>query len=323
MAKNLIFIKSHIMNHNIIEEYQKYLNIDNYDVIFALDNTEQRFSKKTEVIQELDFYGTKVKCFLFDENVHKLFNLPNYTEDGDESFCKIMWYNADYPFYYVKHYFPDYDFYWQVEFDVFCSGDSYKFFFDEYSSSEDLIACYIEKLENNDWYWSKNADWCYKDVPLYKSFYPIVRLSNRAIDFLRKRKIEIGKIYSQSHVKNKRWLHCELFTPTELINNNFTWRSIDNQKIYFEETFDICDDSFTKKDNILYHPIKYNYLKRIKKLEEENNSLVELLKQKENFQKNRLKTFIKKVFSVQNSEDKLHKIITILGIKISIKNFKK
>lgn len=300
------------MNHNIINEYKKHLNIENYDVIFALDNTGQQFSDSEDYIQELEFYGVKVKCLLFNEKLNNDLKLPYYPDFEDVNFAKIMWYNCDYPFYYVKHFFPEYDFYWQIEFDIFCNGDSYCYFFDEHNNNVDFIATYVDKVNSLDWPWAQKTNWYYKDIQLYRCFYPIVRLSSAAVDFLYNKRLELGSKYALSDDKDKRWLHCEVFTATELINNHFSYKCIENQHIHLEE-YDITDDIFTTRDNKLYHPVKYNYVRRMKKLEAENLQISKEL------QYIKSQTGVNNIFSVQNSYDKSHKIITIFGIRIKFR----
>ena len=273
MAKNLVFITSHVINHNIIREYKKYLNIKNHDIIFCLDNSNGRFSNKKEPIQELEFYGEKVKCFLFDYDMHKQFKLPDYTNGEDRSFRNIMWYNCDYRFYYVKPFFPSYDYYWQSEYDIYCNGDSYGPFFEKYKdNNKDILISYLNKYpHNSDWCWSHRIDWIYKDIQFYTSFFPLTRLSAEAVDFLYQRRLEHIELFEQSNEKTKRWIHCEAFCPTELLNNNFTGDRIDENIRLME--WNIFGDDFAVRNNKLYHPIKWDYYDRIKKLEAENEAL--------------------------------------------------
>ena len=231
-----------------------------------MDNTDKRFSSDTDNhIQYLEFYGEKYKCFLFDENLHKALALPNYVCSHDKSFAGIQWSNGDYRFYYIRKYFPNYDYYWQTEYDIFCNGVSYKPFLDNYKDNfSDLIIQKEDKTikdKNKKWCWINKTDWIYKNTHKYRSFFPIERLSARAIDFLYKKRLEHGEVYSKVEDDiSVRWINCELFTPTELINNGFSCDYI-NEFLYYKKEFDLNDNRlFERPDNRLYHPVKGNFV---------------------------------------------------------------
>ena len=273
MAKNLVFITSHVINHNIIREYKKYLNITNHDIVFCLDNSNNRFSNKKEPIQELEFYGEKVKCFLFDYDMHKQSKLPDYTNGEDRSFRNIMWYNCDYRFYYIKPFFPDYDYYWQSEYDIYCNGDSYEPFFNKYKDdTKDILISNFDIFPHNPHYcWSHQIKGPCRDFLFYTSLFPLTRLSKEAVDFLYEKRLEHVEIYEKSEARAKRWMPCENFCPTELLNNNFTGGRLD-ENISLGD-WNIFGDDFAVRNNKLYHPIKWDYYDRIKKLEAENEAL--------------------------------------------------
>ena len=177
MPKTLIFISTHIINNAVISEYKKMLKVENADCILAIDNTNLKIPFENR-ITEKEFFGTQVKCFFFDKDVHNEINLPWFTEKNHtNNFAEVMWHNSDYRFYYVKKYFPDYDYYWQFEYDIYCNGDSYQPFFDKYSDRKEdlLILNFREEKHNGEWFWSYNrTDWLYKDKKIYGGFFPIV-----------------------------------------------------------------------------------------------------------------------------------------------------
>mgnify|MGYP007101839765 CR=1 FL=1 len=301
--KTLIFFSTHIINELIISEYKKLLNAGNYDVIFAIDNSEQKFSADLDnPVQKLEFFGNEYKCFLFNENIHKSLNLPYFTEKKiNGSFKSNMWYNGDYRFYYVRKYFPDFDYYWQVEYDIYCHGDSYKYFLDKYKDNpSDLIIQNKDRREipeTENWYWVDKTDWIYKNAKLYRSFYPLCRLSSRAVDFLYKRRLEHSEIYSQLEDKNSnRWIMCELFTATELLNNGYSCEYFD-EYFYYKPEFDLNTIKiYLEPDNRLYHPVKGSLSDNLRQLKQENKELKKQVRQLS------------------------HYTISIFGIKIKLKN---
>ena len=148
--KTLAFISTHIINRAVISEYKKLSKVDNCDCILAIDNNNLKMHIDNPVTEK-EFYGTKVKCFFFDKTIHDELNLPWFIENRKtDKFAEIMWYNSDYRLYYVRKNYPDYDYYWQFEYDIFCNGDSYQSFFNKYSlHTEDLLILEFRKEQLN------------------------------------------------------------------------------------------------------------------------------------------------------------------------------
>ena len=138
--KTLAFISTHIINQAVISEYKKLSKVENCDCILAIDNSNLKM-RTDNPVTEKEFYGTRVNCFFFDKTIHDELNLPWFFENRETNkFAEIMWYNCDYRFYYARKYFPEYEYYWQFEYDIYCNGDSYQPFFDKYSGQkEDLL----------------------------------------------------------------------------------------------------------------------------------------------------------------------------------------
>lgn len=252
--------------------------VKDIDCILAIDNSNLNIETNGGV-EEKEFFGTKVKCLFFDENLNNKLNLPYYYENRvANSFSEVMWFHSDYRFYYVKHILPDYDYYWQFEYDIYCNGDSYSDFFKKYINLQgDLLICDLRQdTIKGDWYWSHGIEWAYDKI--YGSFFPICRLSSQAIDFLYNKRFERFEQYLKlENNDNSRWLFGELFVPTELINNNYTASSINEKyvsSVNWNKEYDLNEDRFFEKpDNLLYHPVKGQLVNRIRKLTEENNEL--------------------------------------------------
>ena len=291
MCKTLAFISTHVINRAVISEYVKLSKVQNCDCILAIDNTSLNYLIK-ERITEKEFYGTTVRCFFFDKTVHNELDLPWFSENREtDKFQEIMWYNCDYRFYYVKKYYPNYDYYWQFEYDIFCNGTSYQAFFDKYSNHQkDLLILNFRKEQvNGNWYWSKNMAWQYGISQIYGSLFPIVRLSGTAVDYLYKQRIAQKDIYKS--IKNKKhacWPYCELFVPTELATSGFTVFGMEEKQISWNQEYDLNEDRlFEHPDDLLYHPVKGQFLEREKKLK---NEILRLNEEK-------LSTRIRKVIS--------------------------
>ena len=282
MKKNLVFISTHIINEAVISEYKKMAKGKNYDYVLAIDN--ENF--KTEIdnrISEKEFFGTKVKCFFFDKKLNEELKLPKYERNNlSEDFGKIMWYNGEYRFFYVKKYFPDYDFYWQLDWDCYFNGESYDAFLDQYlDRNEDLLILDFRKeILNGNWYHSKYVEWLYKDKEIYGSLYCISRISGRAADFLYDAIFKIEEKYKNLDDKSKSfWPFCELVTPTELMNNGYTCADIHQDTITYNKEYDLNTNRlFEHPDNLFYHPIKGDFINRENTLKKENQELKRKIK---------------------------------------------
>jgi len=280
--KTLLAICAHFISKGVISEYKKMSNIEGYDCILVLNNSQLNLKNDTgSPVVTVTYEGYDMNALLYDKQMHNEFNLPNgyKTEKNSSSFVLVTWYNADYRFYYIKKYLPDYDYYWQIEYDIFCNGSSYAPFLSKYENmDEDLLICkYRPEAHYSDWSWTHGVDWAYEpDVQLYGSFFPISRLSNRAADFLYERRIEQGNIFKSLPESDQYcWPFSELFVPTELMKNGYKCADIDEPNIGFYE-FDLNEDRFFEHpDNLLYHPVKGRFKKRLNDCKSEINKLRE------------------------------------------------
>ena len=281
MAKTLVFMRTHIITKGVISEFLFLQNSTENDCILFVDNHKKVISGVFDVpCQNLDFFNglvKNIKCFLFDENIFNDLKLPYYaSRNNNKSISNVMWYCADYAFYAIKKYFPAYDYYWHFDYDVFCNGPSYEKFFAKYEKdSADLITSGLNIIgKDSDWYWVKKTDWIYDNLTFYSSFFPIIRLSSGAIDFMYKRRLKMADLFSKIY-KNKanRWINCELFVPTELLNSGYTWTRLE-ECVRFSPNYDLNEDRiFEHPDNKIYHPVKGNYEDKILLLEDKIKKL--------------------------------------------------
>ncbi len=288
--KTLLFISTHVINKAVIDEYLKLSKSKNYDCLLVIDNTDLGLTFESRTCVK-NFYDKKVKCFIFDEEIHKELGLPYITYNKlYNNFSEVMWYNADYRFYYVKHYLSGYKYYWQFDYDVFCNDISYENFLEKYKNKkEDLLITFFRRAnKNSPWIWTNNVDWIYDDeVKIYGSFFPVCRLSKTAIDFLYKRRLDHAEIFNNAETKEKCWLNCEIFVPTELMKNKFSCDIIDEKNVTLEE-LDLNEDRiFEHPDGMLYHPVKGNFLNRIKNLSPKSHICINFFIFKMKFRSNK------------------------------------
>lgn len=258
--KDLIFFCTHIINRAIISEYKKLKNSypEKFDVILVINNEVTKLDYN-HGLHELTFFDEPVKCLLFDKALNDKLGLACMYNRKISSFSKTMWYNGDYRYYYVRHFLPDYAYYWYIEYDVYCNGKSYKPFLLRYESrTEDLlIKDFSTPPKALNWKWKDDSDWVYDPQKLAGSFFPLSRLSARAVDYLYERRKEHIKLFESSRVPRKRWIFCELFVPTEIVLANFSADTIDEEFIQ-QGTIDLNENRiFESPDDKIYHPIKF------------------------------------------------------------------
>ena len=166
----------------------------------------------------------------------------------------------------------------------------------------------------------KGIEWAY-DKEIFGSFFPICRLSSSAIDFLYQKRIERFAQYTKlENQENFMWLFGEVFVPSELAKNGYSISSIEEKyisHINWDKEFDLNDRLYENPDNLLYHPIKGQFLARIDKLKQENEYLQHEI---ENLRKKQNAHIWQKFFSIKREHyhNKNKMIITLLGIKIKM-----
>ena len=257
--KTLLFIATHIINEHVINEYSKLEKTGGYDCLLVIDNANLKMPFISRICKK-KFYGKTVNCFFTDEKVHKKLKLPYMTfKEQYSKYSTVVWFNCDYRFYYVRKYFPNYEYYWQFEYDVYCNDSTYKPFLDKYiDRNEDLLSAMLfPTSKDTDWWWVKDIDWVYDDkTSLHGCFIPVCRMSGSAADFLYNKRLEHAALYNSIKHEDKQWVECELFVSTELMNNNFSCSKIDEKNVISEEFIIKDNPIFEKPDGMLYHPVK-------------------------------------------------------------------
>ena len=248
----LIFLTTHFINESVVVEYNK-LKEYNKRTVLVLDNEILRF--KSNRITKLHFFDSTIDTLLFDNILHKQLGLPFYTIDNRS----LQWYNCDYRYYYVKHFYPGFDYYWQFEGDIYSTFLKYDIFFNKFNGNKcDILAPWLRKeSEDSNWEWKKQIDWIYKNCNIYGCIFAVSRLSTSAIDFLYNKRLDLTKIFENSTDCNKSWLNCEIFAPTELMNNGYSCKRIDEPYIWSSPGWDL--EECKKKVNFLYHPVKSSF----------------------------------------------------------------
>ena len=251
-----------------------------------------------KLFKKESFFGEKVKCFFFNNKKLEETKLPCYTNKSKNDKSAVLWYNADYALYIINKYFPEYDYYWRLEYDDFFNDSTWRSFFEQYkNNTSDLIVPFFEEAARDSWSWHEHSDWIYKGIKKYRSFFPAVRLSKRAAERLYDIRLEHKEKFKNINLNSgSRWIFCECFVPTEVIKNNFTACRLEGAELYPTE-IDLNETRIWQKpDKKLYHPVKGNFIERL--------------------DKNKFAKTDKPFFYIGKTDDYSHFLIILFGIKI-------
>ncbi|HFU2596660.1 TPA: hypothetical protein ACH5K9_000621 [Campylobacter jejuni] len=289
--KTLLFMSTHVINECVIREFHK-MQKSGYDCILVVNNESNIIKQQGNYILEDTFFDIRVKLLVLDKTIIAKLNLPmyEYFNKNNQSLGKCLWYNSDYFHYVVSYFFPHYDFYWNFSYDVYLNNDNYYKYLKLYeNNNEDLLISKYRKVElRSKWCWTNDIEWIYnQNDSLFGSLWTVARMSRQLICFLVTKRIEHGVIFSKTNSKQK-WLLCEIFAPTECIRGGFTAGVLINDKMGPGEIDLNNTRLFDDFDNCLYHPIKGNFLERLRKVNENIKTLQKqkicLVSEKLNFQ---------------------------------------
>lgn len=231
----------------VLENYHhvKKAESEHTDVCYLYHSQEEILP---EVIQ-------KEKHFIFTD---RILQDMGYKPLGD----KLLPGNNHFPLlkFYLEN--PQYDYYWNIEDDVFFTGD-WNCLFDTFKQDKsDFIAAYMETYEEDPgWYW-----WFSLKTPEPEttakvcSFNPVYRLSNRALKCL------------DEALKNGWSGHHEVSIPTILYNKGYKLKDMGGtgsfvpfflkNRFYTRETHHFLPVKMGEQPNKIYHPIKEKYMEK-------------------------------------------------------------
>jgi len=256
--KQVILLSSHIFNEFIISQYNKLREVTNNDTdLFLLIEYDDRL-----VIPD------NIKYCLFDVDTLNNLHYEPIRETilpGSNHFPVLQFYK--------NH--PQYDYYWNIEYDVYFNGE-WKILFEAYKNVDsDFISSYVGRFfQNPQWGWWSSLQLKTIDIPetqFVKSFNPIYRISNKALNVLDKVLLEGNSG------------HHEVLIPTVLnylgyqvndfggigefvlpgFENSFyhTNSNVENlfytsNSMRYRPTFDLDVLEQGIKNNLLFHPVK-------------------------------------------------------------------
>lgn len=198
MEKDAVLLMSHFMNGLVAERYKKLrteLPQGKYDVRLLL-NMDALASKN---LGEIPFAVYSIEQL----NALEYTPICETVLPGSCHFSLLAFYK--------EH--PTYRYYWLVEYDVYFTG-RWSFLFDAFEhATSDFLSCGLEKYDeskNENWpWWRFHNEAGYPLEKCLKSFNPICRLSNKALEYL------------DSYLRRGFSAHSEVMIPTALYNAGY------------------------------------------------------------------------------------------------------
>ena len=219
----------------------------------------QKFGKKEKLCYEFfkDTFSNNIFISLnaSDDSVSGLgkanFVNWNFKKISHEGWPRINlgWRCGDINFYQISKKFKKYDYYWMCEPDVFFHNISSKEFFAEFDEKEeDYLAVSIEK-KDNDWHWFRHS--AILDRNVYGSFFCLLRLSRRAIEFLYSRRLQLLELFKKKNLNTTFFPNDEGFVSTSILNeSDLSYRSIDEDNPQLYEFFKTDPQSAFFEENL-------------------------------------------------------------------------
>jgi len=258
MGKEVILLTTHIMSKSIISQYR------------AL---KKSLSEQTDLFFLLEDIGAKI---IFPEDVQSyIFSVVTLNELHYEAIAETIIPGSNH-FAVLQFFrdFPDYDYYWNLEYDVYFHGD-WRVFFNTFENIDaDFVSAHIEYFRQRPfWHWWNTINFKTVTIPqtkYIKSFNPIYRISKKALSCLHKVLSEensghhetlIPTVLNNSGFSLLDYGGNGIFTPPELKNKfyhapHFFEDYYADTTMRFRPSFDREEIESTPSDNKLYHPVK-------------------------------------------------------------------
>jgi FkbM family methyltransferase len=236
--KNKIILRTHYWDEHVEAIASNLSLVENFDFAIVSDN----FSRDVKISGE--FINIRLTQEFINEQ-----KLPRAD--------KLGWVCGDYSFYAAHIYWGNYEYIWIVEPDVHFDFKDISDFFNYYkSSSDDLIAPFFGR-RGEEWYWYGAAESALGE-PVYGCFFPLVRLSKGAIEFLLEKRRLI-----KAPAKEPLFPNDESFVSTALSQAGFRCRDINDFGGEFLDysifnnylPYQFGESRLNQCNNKVYHPV--------------------------------------------------------------------
>ena len=251
-SKSLVIFRTHFVDERLFDLIGSIRAAPDYEVVIAADET--RYTIDTRGIPKLSMTVAP-----FDA-------LGLYTELWD-----MLWRCGDYPLYLARQTYPDATNYWLIEYDVAINRPDPVGFFRDHDTAHahDLLSSHFREREPG-WAWGDPMQGEYAVV--WRSYFPLVRLSGRAIDFLLERRVLASdRIRTIAPGFRPEWPIDEAFVACELHYHGFECADFAALSDCYDRTTFFNDvlfhpDRLPPHDGKIYHMVRWDahYLKAVR-----------------------------------------------------------
>ncbi len=250
--KSLVVVRTHFYDQRLRDFVEPILVSPDHDVVIAVD----------ENWGAIDMHG--IPKLSMTSDLFRGFGL--YVDCGN-----IMWLCGDYSLYLARREFPDAANYWLIEYDAVINRPEPIAFFRELDGvhAHDFLSTHFREREPG-WDWGDPMMAEYAVV--WRSYFPLVRLSGRAIDFLLERRmLASSKIMAMNADARPNWPNDESFVACELHYHGFDCADFSTLGDYYDgSTFSnsvlLHPDHLPPHDGRIYHMVREGsrYLKMVR-----------------------------------------------------------
>lgn len=182
----------------------------------AVAELAQRFSDQCQngkFVVVADETNGVIDCAPFEKVSHTAdstqIKLPLYPEE------KHLWYNGDYPLYYIRKQLPDFHYYIMAENDVSVNTNMDNMIEQMHTRNIDLLAQDIRPMTDRDGELGFEQG---KFADLWRAMIMFMAVSGKAIDAMYELRLQHAKIWmtpdKEGLPTNRRWSWCERFIPS-------------------------------------------------------------------------------------------------------------
>ena len=251
-SRSLVIFRTHFVDQRLLDFINLITPAPDYEVVVAVD--EIKGTIDTQGLPKLSMTAAA-----FDA-------LGLYTELGD-----LLWRCGDYPLYLARQAYPDAAHYWLIEYDVAINRPDPAGFFREFDAvhAHDFLSTHFREREPW-WEWGDQMQGEYTVV--WRCYFPLVRLSGRAIDFLlERRRLASARIMAIAPQFRPGWPNDEAFVACELHYNGFDCADFAvladcyDRTTFFNDVL-VHPDHLPPHDGKIYHMVRWgtHYLKAVR-----------------------------------------------------------
>jgi hypothetical protein len=242
-ARGLILIRTHFVDDRLAETARRYAASDDYDVMFAVDETLgpiecREFAKLSLSLDSCARLGLLV------------------------SIDKPLWRCGDYVFYHALDVAQRYRFVWSIEYDVVVNyTDPLDFFRHFDARAQEQVLCADLQVAAPDWWWRRITARRFGVV--YMALFPLVRMTPSAIAALyARRKFESRRVQAIDAAHDEHWPNDEGFVASYAHEIGMPIADFNAYgDFYTHETFAqkllLHASDVPPPDHRLYHAVRY------------------------------------------------------------------